>query len=219
MQAKIVKVDCKNPESVVIEEAADILKAGGLVVFPTETVYGLAADAFNLKAVEKIFKIKGRSFNNPLVVCISDVADLNFLIKEPPVFTEEIVNEFWPGPLTLIFKKSDIVPFEVTCERVTVGIRFPKNKIALSLVASVGMPLVLTSANISGAPSLIEAQQVLNNIGKDVDLILDGGKTELGVESTILDLTTTLPTIIREGAISVEKLKRILGKLKVPDGR
>ncbi|MDO8886087.1 L-threonylcarbamoyladenylate synthase [Candidatus Oleimmundimicrobium sp.] len=215
MQAKIIKVDCENPELAVIEEAADILKAGGLVAFPTETVYGLGADTFNPEAVERIFKIKGRPFDKPLAICISNVADLDFLVEEVPEFAKNIIDRFWPGPLTLIFKKRETVFSQATCGRATVGIRFPKNKITLSLIASVGRPLVLTSANISGIPSSIEAQQVLNDIGKNIDLILDGGKTELGVESTILDLTTAPPTIIREGAITVKEIEKVLGKLKV----
>ncbi|HDP70510.1 MAG TPA: threonylcarbamoyl-AMP synthase [Actinobacteria bacterium] len=218
MKAKIVKVDKENPEPHVIERAAAILKAGGLVVFPTETVYGLGADAFNSKAVEKIFKVKGRAFNKPLSICISDVGSLNCLVKDPPNFTKEIIGEFWPGPLTLIFKKSDVVPMEVTCGKDTVGIRFPKNKIALSIISFCKNPVALTSTNISGAASLVQVEQVLNYIGEKIDLVLDGGKTEIGTESTILDLTVTPPVIIRKGAIAAKEIEKILGKTGVAGG-
>jgi len=214
MQAKIVKVDCENPEPDVIKHAAEVIRAGGLVVFPTETVYGLGADAFNPKAVERVFKAKGRSFNNPLAICVSDVADLNFLVEKTPKFAKNIIDKFWPGPLTLVFKKSDIVSLKITCGRNTVGIRFPDNKIAFSLMTLIKTPLALTSANISGSPSPVEVQQALNYLGESVDLILDGGKTALGIESTVLDLTVSPPAIIREGAISVKEIEKVLGKLK-----
>jgi len=215
MQAKIVKIDKNNPELDVIKHAAEVIGAGGLVVFPTETVYGLGADAFNPKAVERVFKAKGRSFNNPLTVCISDAADLNFLVEEIPESAKNIIDKFWPGPLTLVFKKSDIVSLKITCGRSTVGIRFPDNKIVFSLMTLIKIPLILTSANISGSPSPIEAQQALDYLGESVDLILDGGKTALGVESTVLDLTVSPPAIIREGAIAVKEIEKVLGKLEV----
>lgn len=210
MQAKVSKIDPQKPDPLLIEEAAVFIRAGGLVVYPTETVYGLAADAFNQRAVTKIFEVKGRSFTKPLAVCPVSLEDLNFLVEDPPSFVREITERFLPGPLTLIFRRSRAVPSLITCGGETVGIRFPSNPIALSLSRAVKVPLALTSANFSGYPSPVVTEQVLGGIGRRVDLILDGGPTELKTESTVLDLTRMPPVVLREGAVPAQEIERFL---------
>jgi L-threonylcarbamoyladenylate synthase len=215
VQTKVSKIDPQKPDPLLIEEAAALIRAGGLVVYPTETVYGLAADIFNQRAVTKIFKVKGRSFAKPLAVCPASLEDLNFLVEDPPIFAREITRHFLPGPLTLIFRRSRAVSSMITCGGETVGIRFPSNPIALSLSRAVKVPLALTSANFSGQPSPVMTEQVLEGIGRRVDLILDGGPTELGMESTVLDLTRMPPVVLREGAIPVQEIERFLKDIGV----
>lgn len=212
---EIVKVNSKNPEKEIIKKAAKIIQKGGLVAFPTETVYGLGANALNKKAVRKIFEVKGRPLDNPIIVHIADFKDLKKLAKKIPKKVEILSKKFWPGPLTLILFKKKVVPDEVTAQRKTVAIRMPKNKIALELIKMSRLPIAAPSANLAGRPSATTAEDVFDDFDKKIDLILDGGKTEIGLESTVLDLTSKTPQILRPGGISFERIKKILKNLKL----
>ena len=211
----ILKINPKKPEKEIIKRAAKIIKRGNLVAFPTETVYGLGANALNKKAVRKIFEIKKRPLDNPIIVHVADFKDLKKLAKKIPKEVEILAKKFWPGPLTFVLFKKKIVPDEVTAGTNTVAIRMPKNKIALELIKASKVPISAPSANLAGRPSPTTARHVFDDFGEKVDLILDGGKTKIGVESTVLDLTTKPPQILRPGGISFEKLKKILKDLKL----
>ena len=204
----------KNLKKNIIKKAAEIIRQGGIVAFPTETVYGLGANALNKKAVRRIFKVKERPLDNPLIVHIADVKDLAKLAKNIPKNTNILAKKFWPGPLTLIlFKK--LVSKEVTAGGNTVAIRMPQNKIALELIRSSGVPIAAPSANLAGRPSPTEACHVFEDLGDKVDLILDGGRTEIGVESTVVDLTVKPPQILRPGGISFEELKKVIKDIQL----
>jgi len=200
----------KKENKKIIKEAVKIIRRGGLIAFPTETVYGLGANALDKKAVKKIFKAKGRPSDNPLIVHIADFTELFRLVKKIPKITEILAKKFWPGPLTLIFLKKKIVPNKVTAGGNTVAIRIPKNKTALKLIKDSGFPIAAPSANLSGRPSPTTAQHVFEDLGEKIDLIIDGGKTDIGVESTVVDLTVKPPQILRPGGISFEELKKII---------
>lgn len=193
-----------------IDEGARILREGGLVVFPTETVYGLGANAFDERAVEKIFKAKGRPQDNPLIVHISSLEQVKELAAEIPDAFYKLAQKFMPGPLTIILKKSDKVPYVVTAGGETVGIRMPKNPYTRELIAK-SFPLAAPSANRSKHISPTTAQHVYEDLNGEVDLILDDGPCEVGIESTVLDLTVDVPTILRPGAVTADMLLDIVG--------
>ena len=199
-----------------LEEAVKIIKRGGLVAFPTETVYGLGANALDKNAVKKIFKVKGRPLDNPLIVHIAKKEDLNLLVKEISEITKTLIKKFWPGPLTLILYKKEIVPDEVTAGLKVVAIRMPKNKIALDLIKKAGVPIAAPSANLAGRPSPTTAQDVFDDLGARAGLILDGGQTKIGLESTVVDLTVKPPQILRSGGISFEELKKVIKDIQPP---
>ncbi len=215
MQTKIIKINPINPEKSKIKIAARILQKGGIVAFPTETVYGLGANALNQKAVKKIFKAKGRPADNPLIVHIADKKEVYTLAKKVPEEAEVLIEKFWPGPLTIVLEKSKIVSKIITAGLDNVAIRMPANKIALSLIKEAKMPIAAPSANLSGKPSPTRAEHVISDLYGKIDAIIDGGITKIGVESTVLDLTTNPPTLLRPGGISLEELKKALGKVKV----
>lgn len=193
-----------------IDEGARILREGGLVVFPTETVYGLGANAFDEKAVEKIFKAKGRPQDNPLIVHISSLEQVKELAVDIPDAFYKLAQKFMPGPLTIILKKSDKVPYVVTAGGETVGIRMPKNPYTRELIAK-SFPLAAPSANRSKHISPTTAQHVFEDLNGEVELILDDGPCEVGIESTVLDLTVDVPTILRPGAVTADMLLDIVG--------
>lgn len=209
MKTLILKINSKKPEKEKIKLAARILKEGGLVAFPTDTVYGLAADAKSTQAVKKIFKVKKRPRANPLPILIAKKSDLKKYALHVPAETKKLMNKFWPGPLTLVLKKKKIISDAVTAGKNSVGVRIPDNKVALALIQTLGRPLAATSANISDKKSPTAAREVEKYLNNKIDLILDGGKTKLGAESTVLDCTTSPPIILRSGAIS----PKILGKV------
>lgn len=202
-----------------IEKAAEIIKLGGIVAFPTETVYGLGANAFNEKAVAKIFLAKGRPSDNPLIVHISSSQDdiLGMITRDIPAIAGILIKKFWPGALTLILKKRKIIPNIVSGGLDTVAVRMPNNKTALKLIETAGTPIAAPSANISGRPSGTDAQTVFEDFGNNIDLILDGGPTKIGVESTVIDLTVSPPTILRQGGVTVEEIRDIIPKVAVMD--
>ncbi len=195
-----------------INEGAQIINEGGLVVFPTETVYGLGANAFDQNAVAKIFKAKGRPGDNPLIVHISSLEQVKDIAVDIPDKFYELAERFMPGPLTIILKKSDKIPYVVTAGGDTVGIRMPKNEWARALIAN-SKPLAAPSANRSKHISPTTAQHVYEDLQGQVELILDDGPCGVGIESTVLDLTCDTPTILRPGAITAEMLLDIVGQV------
>ena len=209
----IIKMDAENIDDRSIEKCAEILRMGGIVAFPTETVYGLGADALNPKAINKIFAAKGRPPDNPLIVHISKTKDILLLVKEIPEKAYEVMEEFWPGPLTLIFKKSNIVPHETSGGLSTIAIRMPNHPIAIKLIEKSGIPIAAPSANISGKPSPTKAEHVIEDLMGKVDAIIAGGDCNIGVESTVLDMTGEVPIILRPGIVSREMLEKVLGKV------
>ncbi|MEM4625235.1 MAG: L-threonylcarbamoyladenylate synthase [Candidatus Pacearchaeota archaeon] len=201
-----------------IKEAASLIKKGELVAFPTETVYGLGANALNPEAVKKIFIAKGRPSDNPLIVHICSKEQLNLIAKIPKSKEEllsNLIKNFWPGPLTLILKRRAIIPNEVTAGLDTVAIRMPKNKIALKLIKFSEAPIAAPSANISGKPSGTKFSHVFQDFNGRIAGIIKGGKTSIGLESTVIDLTSPTPYLLRPGAVTFEELSKIIPKLKL----
>jgi len=207
METRIIKIDQMNPDIKKIKIAANIIKKGGLVAFPTETVYGLGANSLNSEAVLKIFKVKNRPADNPLINHIADKEWIYKLAEKVPEEAIMLAETFWPGPLTMIFKKRKIVPDVVTAGLKTTAIRMPKNKIALNLIKYSQCPIAAPSANTSGRPSPTMAEHVIHDIYGKIECIIDGGKTNIGVESTVIDLTVHPPLLLRPGGVTYEMLK------------
>ncbi len=201
-----------------IKKAISILKSGGLVAFPTETVYGLGADATNPKAIEKIFQAKGRPATNPLIVHVADIATAKKYSTAWPESAQILAEKFWPGPLTLILPKSPDIAPTVTAGRNTLGLRVPNHPLTLELLKAFGGPLAAPSANRSTRVSPTTASHVRDELGPLVDLVLDGGPCTVGIESTILDLTADPPIILRPGAISVEQFESLIGRVRIFTG-
>lgn len=199
-----------------LKEASFVIKENGLVIFPTETVYGLGANALNEEAVSKIFIAKGRPNDNPLIVHISNFDMLNELTKNITDIEKKLIDAFFPGPFTLILEKSDLVPNNVTCNLNTVGIRMPSNKIANRLIELSG-PIAAPSANISGRPSGTKASDIIEEFNDKVDIIIDGGSTKIGLESTVVKVINGVPTILRPGYVTLEDIKKVIGKAIVHD--
>ena len=195
-----------------IEEAAQILKAGGLVAFPTETVYGLGGNGLDKEAARKIYAAKGRPSDNPLILHVSKMKEVYPLVESVPEKAKRLMESFWPGPLTLILQKSKIVPLESTGGLDTVAIRCPDNALTLELIERAGLPVAGPSANLSGSPSPTEASHVYHDLSGRIEGILDDGAVGIGVESTILDMSTDRPTLLRPGAITLEDLTEVLGE-------
>lgn len=218
-KTEIQSIDASNPELSVIERAARMVRAGELVVFPTETVYGLGADALNRGAVEKIFAAKGRPLSDPLIVHIADMDALDALVTQVLAEARLLANVFWPGPLTMILPASERVPRLVTAGLETVAIRMPRHPVALALIRATGSPIAAPSANRFMHVSPTTAQHVLSDLAGRVPLILDGGPCEVGVESTVLDVTATPPRILRPGGVSLEALRAVLPEVELPAPR
>lgn len=215
MQTIIKKTDVNDIDMEVIEQASDILKAGGMVAFPTETVYGLGADALDEKASAKIYEAKGRPSDNPLIVHVADTKQLEPLVKNIPDTARKLMDKFWPGPMTLIFEKSDIVPSGTTGGLATVAIRMPNHPVALSLISNSGVAIAAPSANTSGRPSPTTAQHVETDLDGRIDMIIDGGAVGIGIESTIVDVTVNPPMILRPGYITNKMLEDVVGNVEV----
>lgn len=194
--------------------AGRIIRSGGLVAFPTETVYGLGANGLDGEAVKRIFEAKGRPQDNPLILHVAKKSDVKQLWRHVPDDARRLMDAFWPGPLTLIFVRSDIVPDEVAAGLPTVAVRMPENKTALALIRAAGVPIAAPSANLSGRPSPTCAEHVLEDMDGRIDVILDGGRCPVGVESTVLTLVGK-PTILRPGGITREMLEAIIGEVEV----
>ncbi|MBE6824960.1 MAG: threonylcarbamoyl-AMP synthase [Ruminococcaceae bacterium] len=202
-----------------IKKAASIIKDGGVVAMPTETVYGLAADALNGECVKKIFLAKRRPMDNPLIVHISDISDIERfdLVSEFPLEAQILAQTFWPGPLTIIMKKSDRIPDEVSAGLPTVAIRLPSHSVARQLIKESGTVLAAPSANRSGSPSPTTATHVMNDLCSFIDAVVDGGACDVGVESTVVTLATTPPRLLRPGLVTVEQIEAVIGKIDVDD--
>ena len=211
----ILKVNPEEPEKEKICEAAAIIREGGLVAFPTETVYGLGADAMNAEAVLELFAAKNRPLDNPPIVHVEKVSDVYKLTENVPPKAELLMKKFWPGPLTLVFVRSNLVPDVTTAGLETVAIRMPKNNVALALIKASGCPIAAPSANLSGKPSPTSANHVFKDLDGRIDAILDGGSTQIGVESTVLDVSVDPPVLLRPGGISLEILRKTLGDVKL----
>ena len=211
----LLKVDSKKLEIDKIQVAANIIKDGGIVAFPTETVYGLGADALNPKAVMKIFKAKNRPADDPIIVHIAKKEDVYRLARNVPEAAEKLMSCFWPGPLTLVLKRSELVPDITVAGLDTVGIRMPNNRVALVLISESNTPISAPSANLFGKPSPTTAEHVINDLAGRIDAILDAGPTNIGVESTVMDMTTSFPQILRPGGTTYEELRRVLGNVEL----
>lgn len=210
MKTQIVQVDQQHIESKLFKEAGEIIKAGGLVAFPTETVYGLGGDALNPASARKIYAAKDRPSDNPLIVHIYRMEDLAPIVREITKPVWKLAEAFWPGPLTIILPKSELVPYETTGGLDTVAVRMPSHKAAQVFIEAAGGYVAAPSANRSGRPSPTSAKYVIEDLMGRVDMILDGGDVEIGLESTIVDMTTEEPTILRPGFVTKEMLERVL---------
>lgn len=213
MKTRVIKIDKDNIEKDLIMEAVQIIKSGGLVAFPTETVYGLGANGLDSSAVEKIFKAKGRPQDNPLILHVHSIEQVKELVEEIPPMAEECMERFWPGPLTILFKKSSRIPNIITAGLDTVAIRMPKNNIALELIRLTDVPIAAPSANISGKPSPTSAEHVREDLSGKIDMIIDGESTGIGLESTVLDLSGDIPMILRPGGVTLEDLREIIPQI------
>jgi L-threonylcarbamoyladenylate synthase len=211
----VLKVDPHRPEPDKIRVAAEVLRKGGLVAFPTETVYGLGANALDEKAVMRIFEAKERPADNPIIVHVANRDDIYVLAEHVPQVAEKLIDEFWPGPLTLLFVKSDAVPSAVTAGLATVAVRMPSHAVAHALITEAGVPVAAPSANLAGKPSPTSAKHVLDDLSGRIEVLIDGGEIGYGVESTVLDLTTEPPAVLRPGPITVEELQRVVGGVEV----
>ena len=215
MITKLVKSDPGCPDRAVMKEAGDIITKGGLVAFPTETVYGLGGDALNPESSKKIYAAKGRPSDNPLIVHIADMEHLPAICESVPENMIKLAEVFWPGPLTMIVKKSDLVPKETTGGLDTVAIRMPDHATALEFIRAAGGYIAAPSANTSGRPSPTLASHVKDDLDGRIEMIIDGGEVGIGVESTIVDLSEGTPTILRPGYVTREMLERVLGDVDV----
>ncbi len=198
-----------------LAEAGQLLKNGGTVVFPTETVYGLGANGLDGAAVKKIFKAKGRPSDNPLILHITTRAWLDKLIVEAPPILEALIKTFWPGPLTLVLKKSALVPDIVTAGLDTVAVRMPSHPVARAIIAAADLPIAAPSANLSGSPSPTKAAHVIADMMGRVDMIIDDGDVVHGLESTVLDISGEVPILLRPGAVTYEQLVSVCGQVQL----
>ena len=214
MKTLLLNVDPENPDPAKIQIAAEIIQKGGLVAFPTETVYGLGADALNPAAVLALFEAKKRPLDNPPIVHVADPNEVYKLVKEVPKKAEVLMEKFWPGPLTLIFKRSNVVPKVTVAGLDTVAIRMPKHKVALELIKQSRRPIAAPSANLAGKPSPTTAQHVYEDLNGRIDAIIDGGATNIGVESTVVDLSVDPPMLLRPGGTPFEALKEVLRRFE-----
>lgn len=215
MKTIVEKIDKNNIDEQIMAKAGEVLWKGGLVAFPTETVYGLGANALNEEAAKKTYAAKGRPSDNPLIVHIADVEALDAIVENVSEKAKKIIDAFWPGPLTLVFRKKEIVPYGTTGGLETVAVRMPVDEIAKSLIRAGGGYVSAPSANTSGRPSPTTAEHVYEDLNGKIDMIIDGGSVEIGVESSILDMTVDPPMILRPGAITKEMFEKVIGEVVV----
>ena len=216
METKVAIIKDIKKDIKFIEEAAEVIRVGGTVAFPTETVYGLGANALNEESVKKIFIAKGRPQDNPLIVHVSS-KDISSLVKDVPPIAQELINKFWPGPLTIILEKKDIIPNMTSANLNTIGIRMPNSEIALKLIELSERPIAAPSANISGRPSPTEVERCVEDLNGRVDYIIGGESSYIGVESTIIDCTVNPPMVLRPGGITLEMLREIDSNIDIDE--
>ena len=214
-ETKILAVSPTDPDPEAIEQAAAVLRKGGLVAFPTETVYGLGADVLNLDAIKSVFEVKGRPSDNPLIVHVAGTKQLDDIVDEIPDKGKTLGEAFWPGPLTLVMKRTILVSDLVTGGLDTVAVRMPGHPVALALIRAFGDGIVGPSANLSGRPSPTAASHVYDDLRGRVDLILDSGPTDIGLESTVVDVTVDPPVILRLGGLTRERIEEAIGKVEI----
>lgn len=214
METKVAIVKDINTDSAFIKEAGEVIRSGGTVAFPTETVYGLGANALDEEAVKKIFIAKGRPQDNPLIVHVSS-KEISHLVKEVPTVAKELINKFWPGPLTIILEKKNIIPNVTSANLDTIGIRMPNSEIALKLIEESGRPIAAPSANISGRPSPTEVNRCVEDLNGRVNYIIGGESSDIGVESTIVDCTVKPPMVLRPGGITLEMLREVDSNIEI----
>lgn len=217
MKTKYYKIDPKNIDIEQMQEAGELIASGELVAFPTETVYGLGGDALHPEAAKKIYEAKGRPSDNPLIIHIAEVSDLERVAKEVPPQAKKLADAFWPGPLTMIVWKKDEVPYATTGGMDTVAVRMPDHPVALELIRQSGKLIAAPSANTSGRPSPTEASHVMEDLEGRIAMVLDGGSVGIGIESTIIDLTEPTPMILRPGYITPQMLSDVLGEEVIID--
>lgn len=217
-KTEIIKIDPQAIDMQVIARAGAIIKEGGLVAFPTETVYGLGGDATNPQASQRIYAAKGRPSDNPLIVHITNMEALEQIVTDIPQEAYTLAERFWAGPLTMIFHKNEKIPYETTGGMDTVAVRMPSDPIARALIAAAGGYVAAPSANTSGRPSPTLAEHVAGDLGGRIDMILDGGAVGIGLESTIVDFTEDVPMVLRPGYITLEMLEQVLSEVRVDPG-
>ena len=206
LKVYVVKIDSQRPNKEIIAKASEIIKKGGLVVFPTETVYGIAANLLDKKAIERLYKIKSRPVNKPFTVHISDLKMIEGMGCKVTGQARRLIDKFWPGPLTIILKSKD---------KRSIGFRMPSNRVALDLIKASRVPIIAPSANLSGRIPPASAADTLKDLDGKVDMVLDAGKTDIGIESSVIDLTVKPPMVLREGAISAAEIKKCIAKRRV----
>ena len=215
METYIYEITNTTKDDAEIEKAGQIIRNGGLVAFPTETVYGLGGDALNAQSSQKIYTAKGRPSDNPLIVHICRLDDIYDIVSEFPESAQKLAENYWPGPLTMVLPKSDKVPDETTGGLSTVAVRMPVDPIALSFIKAAGGYVAAPSANTSGKPSPTKAKYVIEDMDDKIDMIIDGGDVEIGLESTIVDLSGTVPMLLRPGFITLDMLRECLGEVRM----
>lgn len=218
MDTKVVTVDKEKPDLQVMRMAGEILRKGGLVAFPTETVYGLGGDGLNAGSSKKIYAAKGRPSDNPLIIHIADLESLEKIVKSVPPKARLLAEKFWPGPLTMIFSKSSRVPYETTGGLESVAVRMPSHPVALAIIREGGGYIAAPSANTSGRPSPTRAEHVCEDLTGKIDMIVDGGAVGIGLESTIVDFTEEVPVILRPGYINQEMIQEVIGPVRMDRG-
>lgn len=218
MNTKVVTVDKEKPDLLLMREAGEILKKGGLVAFPTETVYGLGGDGLNAGSSRKIYAAKGRPSDNPLIIHIADFESLEKIVRCVPEKAKILAAKFWPGPLTMIFSKSSIVPYETTGGLESVAVRMPSHPVAKAIIREGGGYIAAPSANTSGRPSPTRAEHVQEDLAGKIDMIVDGGAVGIGIESTIVDFTEEVPVILRPGYINQAMIQEVIGPVRMDKG-
>ncbi|MBD3295834.1 MAG: threonylcarbamoyl-AMP synthase [Candidatus Omnitrophica bacterium] len=216
MKPRVLKIDPDDIDRKALEQAAEVINHSGLVAFPTETVYGLGASALDPRAVTGIFQAKERPLDDPLIVHIADAGDLDELAVDVPRAAYGLIERFWPGPLTIVLKKSEVVPDLVSTGLETVALRMPSNPVARGLIELAGVPVAAPSANLFGRPSPTTASHVLEDLKGRIDVLLDGGKTDIGVESTVIELIGNEVILLRPGGVKIEDIEEIAGTVRAP---
>jgi len=217
VHTRIIRADPQNPSPDAVREGSEIIMRGGLVVFPTETVYGLGANALDSEACGRIYEAKGRPSDNPLIVHISSMEMISTVAEDVPESIMEKIKDLWPGPLTLLFRKSSQIPMRVTGGSEYIAVRMPDCRLALDLIGMSGVPVAAPSANVSGKPSIVNGLDAAAYLDGKVDLIYDSGNTKYGLESTILDVSGKMPVLLRPGSYGIEFLEKYFGKIRLPE--